>query len=102
MFAGVIFVVSSSSELQSLPLSTHNILAPGTTLVLSSQRFHIHGEGPYQGLLMADNAYYLALSYLRIYQNIMLFMLNRGLNTVIIIRPSRSLLCDCKNFAKVR
>ena len=45
MFAGVIFVVSSSSELQSPPLSTHNILAPGTTLVLSSQRFHIHGEG---------------------------------------------------------
>ena len=44
MFAGVIFVVSSSSELQSPPLSTHNILAPGTTLVLSSQRFHIHGD----------------------------------------------------------
>ena len=30
MFAGVIFVVSSSSELQSPPLSTRNILAPGT------------------------------------------------------------------------
>ena len=45
MFASVIFVVSSSSELQSPPLSTRNILAPGTTLVLSSHKFHIQGEG---------------------------------------------------------